>query len=177
MSRRQRIKRRYSALVKEPEIFKRGIWVNFSRNTAGTLIGIAMLWVTIFYASTAVGPFAGSTDLQNDMTVLYNNTLWVATLGTVLIFVVGPALMLFRDTELATRTFPARARTVLLERLSRRRENQVISDSTQIPRIRNPFQREYLPEGVSIQEFVEANPHKSVVVPKSGRSYIVDREQ
>lgn len=133
MSRRQRIKRRYARLVKEPELFKRGIWVNFSRNPAGTLIGIAMLWITLFYASTAAGPFAGNSSIQNDMTLLYNNTLWVATLGTVLIFVVGPALMLFRDTELATKTFPTRARSILLERLSRRQQNRMMNETSQIP--------------------------------------------
>ena len=132
VSRRAKVKRKYLSIVREPDLFKRGIWGNFSKNPAGTLIGIGMLFVTIFFASTAVGPFAGNADLQNDMTVIYNNTLWIAIVGMTLIFAVGPALMLFRDAELATRTFPARARAVLLERLSRTQLRQVVN-RTQVP--------------------------------------------
>lgn len=127
-----RVRRTYNRVTGfrvNEDLFDRGVWVNFRRNPTGTLIGIAFLFLALWYAGQSFGPFAGSASIQADMATLYTNTLWVGILATTLIFAAAPALMIMRggsgnDAQLAVMG-KTTARQVLAE-FNRKRQELVM---------------------------------------------------
>ena len=79
----------------DAEIFQKGLYAHFARNPIGTSIGLCLIFLTIFYLGSGVGPITNAT-IANDFTILYNNTAgWLGPLVFFAIFIPSMALAVF----------------------------------------------------------------------------------
>ena len=79
----------------DADIFQKGLYKHFAENPIGTTIGLCLIFLTIFYLGSGVGPITNAT-IANDFTILYNNTAgWLGPLVFFAIFIPSMALAVF----------------------------------------------------------------------------------